>query len=598
VKINHSFCWLCILLFCQKPFAQTNQSIDSAREIASKQSKNAVEFIKTSFFIADCYMDLNQYDSAQHWLSTIHVLLPSNAVSVDSYLLLTRQSEVYYYNNLHQLGLQESRRSLAIAQALNDSVYLANSYNFLGLFYMNIDSVATAVDAFNSGLRFSQQTSNEPKHYGMSKPYHLHGNLAEAYYKLNQLDNAAKHYRLSLQKATTSPWPRAIALAQYGLGEVFFLKGQIDSAFLYYDLGAKLAQKSKHPDVVLLSYAGLANCFASAKKWKVAFERLDTCLNIIQQTPYINRYYLLNFLNRATEVYKKGNNTKGLIAAMQLKSNIEGEIISGNNSQVQAVLNAGIENEKRVLQLQIEEAERKRELANSRLLIALGGIALLGIVFLVYRYYLNQKLAVVKLRHKISQDLHDDIGASLSSLQIFGAIAEQSIHKDANKAVEMLHKISSQSRVIMENMGDIVWSMKNDHSTGTSIETKIKNFAAELLVNSNIDFKCSIASNADQLLTGITARRNLYLIAKEAMNNIVKYSKAKTVNLSLQVEQQQLVLAIMDDGMGFNPAAITRGNGLGNMQQRTRELNGGFEIAARVDGGTMIRATFPLEAIT
>ena len=71
--------------------------------------------------------------------------MPVKRPSLFNYFLITRQAEVFYYNNLQQLGLQESRKGLAMAEALNDSLLLADSYNFLGLFYMNIDSMATSI---------------------------------------------------------------------------------------------------------------------------------------------------------------------------------------------------------------------------------------------------------------------------------------------------------------------------------------------------------------------------------------------------------------------------------------------------------------------
>lgn len=568
--------------------------IDVAIERSGRQQRDEKAFIKTCFTIADEYMNMEQYDSAQLWLNKIHSLLPVKSISPDNYFLLTRQAEVYYYNNLQQLGLQESRRGLAMAEALNDSILLADSYNFLGLFYMNIDSAAVSVNYYKKGLQFSKQPPNPPNYISLSKPHHLHGNLAEAYYKLGKYDSALFHNYFSLKEAGDINWERGIAVAYTGLGDVYSALHQNDSALNNYIRGANTALHSKDIDVTLVCYGGMAKSHYELHNSVSVDESLDLGFSLLNDRPNINRFYALAFLNKAIDIYRKRDEPGGLVKAMELRSVIEKANIDGNNRQIQTILNAGMENEKRILSMQVAEAERKQELATTRLGLALIGFAFLGIGFLVYRYFQNQKMTISKIRQKISQDLHDDIGASLSSLQIYGAIAEQSVQTNPGKAIEMVNKMSFQSKEIMENMNDIVWSMKTGSSSNTSIEIKIKNYAAELLADSNIDFKYSIMPNADKVITGITARKNILLICKEAMNNIAKYSKAKNASLSLHTIEKDLVLEITDSGTGFNSQSVSSGNGLENMEQRTKELNGHFSIQSAEGNGTTIRAVFPL----
>ncbi len=571
-------------------------AIDSAI-LSTKSKQSEKDFIQTCFFIADNYMEVEQYDSAQIWLNKIHGLLPVKNNSLDNYFLLSRQAEVYYYNNLQQLGLQESRRSLAMAEALNDSLLLADSYNFLGLFYMNIDSSAASIPYYKRGLLFTKQPPFPSGYLSLSKPHHLHGNLAEAYYKLRMYDSSFYHFTLSFQKASAIYWSRGIAVAQYGLGEVLFATGKTDSALSHYTKGKITALQSNDIDVALVCYGGISKSYYHKKDEEGAIKNLQDGFAIFNQNPNINRFYALIFLNAAIDIYRRQNNTDGLVKALEIKSAVESANIDGNNRQIQTILNAGLSNEKRVLTMEVNDARQKQKLANTRLIMALIGFAFLGIGFLVYRYYQNQKMAISKIRQKISQDLHDDIGASLSSLQIYGAIAEQTVTKEPQKAIEMVQKISNQSKEIMENMNDIVWSMKNNSTSNTSIEIKIKNYAAGLLSDSNINFVYDIMPNADEEITGITARKNILLIAKEAMNNIAKYSKAKNAELHLHIQDKDLILLIKDDGIGFKRDLVKKGNGLENMQQRTIELNGKFNIQSDNDEGTMIRAVFSVHSI-
>lgn len=585
-------------IICINGFSQqtTLRQIDSAIQKAASQRADKKTFVKTCFYIADEYMNIEQYDSSQLWLNEIHQLLPLKNNSLDNYFLLTRQAEVYYYNNLQQLGLQESRRGLLMAEALKDSILLADSYNFLGLFYMNIDSAARSVAFYKKGLLYTKQPPNPPQYLSLSKPHHLHGNLGEAYLKLGQYDSALYHNYISLEKATEIKWDRGMAVGYASLGDVYMAIAKADSALTNYTKGVAVAIPALDLDVALICYSGMAQAHYQLNQAGEMRRSLDSGFSLLHTNPNINRFYALVFLNTAIDIYRRKSQSSDLVKAMELKLTIEKSNIDGNNKQIQTILNAGMENEKHILSLQVEEAERKQELANTRLMLAMIGITFLVIGFLVYRYFQNQKIAVSKIRQKISQDLHDDIGASLSSLQIYGTIAEQSLSSNPDKAIEMVNKISSQSKEIMENMNDIVWSMKSGGSSNTSFEIKIKNYASGLLADGNIAFTYDIMPNADAVITGITARKNILLIAKEAMNNIAKYSKAKMAGLSLYTENKDLIMIIEDDGIGFDAGAAV-GNGLENMEQRTKELSGIFFIETALGKGTKIKTVFPLQSI-
>lgn len=205
---------------------------------------------------------------------------------------------------------------------------------------------------------------------------------------------------------------------------------------------------------------------------------------------------------------------------------------------------------------------------------------------------------IMEIKQKISQDLHDDIGASLSSLQIYSTIAEQTFKQNPAKAVEMLEKISVQSKTLMENMGDIVWSMKANDNHTASLEAKIKNYSVELLEDMNIDFSFHIAPAAEMILQNATARKNILLIIKEALNNIAKYSKASKANLFIDVTGKQLELKITDNGVGFDTVKKKEtGNGLQHMQSRATELGGKLVIESVAGTGTSLAASFPLRSL-
>jgi signal transduction histidine kinase len=225
----------------------------------------------------------------------------------------------------------------------------------------------------------------------------------------------------------------------------------------------------------------------------------------------------------------------------------------------------------------------------------IGAFADIFIFSLAMAYKIKQlMLRVMEVRQKISRDLHDDIGASLSSLQIYGAIAEETFRQNPEKAVEMIQKISVQSRKVMDDMSDIVWSMKPGGDQAASLETRIKNFGAELLQDKSIQFTYSVAPEADLLIKELQHRRNLLLVIKEAMNNIAKYSQAAIARLKLSVSGNTILLEISDDGRGFDTTKVTKGNGLANMQARVLEMNGEFVLNSAPGKGASIHIKLPI----
>jgi signal transduction histidine kinase len=199
-------------------------------------------------------------------------------------------------------------------------------------------------------------------------------------------------------------------------------------------------------------------------------------------------------------------------------------------------------------------------------------------------------------RLRIANDLHDDIGASLSSLQIYSTIAEQNITANPSKTVEMVQRIAAQSKLLLENMSDIVWSMKTAIDS-TTLEAKIKNYGVELLTDRDINFHYQISKEAEAALQNIYARKNILLLIKEAMNNIAKYSSAKEARLLMEIRNDMLILEVIDSGAGFDSTKPSSGFGLKNMRHRVNELKGTINIKTAVGEGTVIEINIPVSAI-
>lgn len=212
-------------------------------------------------------------------------------------------------------------------------------------------------------------------------------------------------------------------------------------------------------------------------------------------------------------------------------------------------------------------------------------LALLQKVAAVCSERLVKLLAEEKLRNIIAQDLHDEMGSTLTSIHILSNLA---MKKDSGSEVVYLGKIKEYANLMMESMSDIVWAVNPQHDTVERLLLRMKEFSVELLEPAGITVFFEVGDLHDMPGLKSEERKFLYLIFKEALNNIVKYSKATTVSITLSRTQHSFIMSIADNGIGFNIEAVRAGNGLKNMQVRADAIGAAFTIRPIPGEGTTI----------
>ena len=195
------------------------------------------------------------------------------------------------------------------------------------------------------------------------------------------------------------------------------------------------------------------------------------------------------------------------------------------------------------------------------------------IIYSFFKYRDIQRDKVEKLRHAIARDLHDDMGSTLSHIRMMSE--RESMRKDANQSFKT---IADKTAEVMNNMTEIIWSINPKNDNLKNILGRIQEFAIDTLEPLGIEVNFEINTVPENIKMNLEERRHLFLIFKEAINNAAKYSKANNVNFTFHNEKNTMVIVFDDDGIGFDPMLITRGNGLKNMANRAKLLNGTFNI--------------------
>ena len=547
------------------------------------------KYILNAFNKADEYMNTDHYDSAQVWLNKIYLKVSYRKPSLFSYFLTTRQAEVYYYNNLHELGMQEALKGENIARVLNDSLLIADAYNFIGLFYLNGKKLKEAEKYFKQGLRFTKQPPYKKDYIEISKPHHIYGNLAETFEKMREPDSAIYYCRISLKKATEINSLRGIATGNLNLGSAFILKHQIDSAHKYFEQTRARAIKSEDFDVELTSYSGLADCASEKLNREEAFLQLDKGFVLLAKYPQLNDFYASMFLETAIKIYKKYNVEHLLIKTLELKSSIQTATYNRNNTQIQTLLLMGLKNEKTIFNLELEESKNKQSLANTRLYIAMLVLLLFVIAFIAYRYYALQRLRLANIRSKISQDLHDEVGATLSGIAMYSYITKTQLeNKDEQSVNQSLDIIKDNAGEMVAKLNDIVWAVNPIQDNLHALLERLKEFALQIATAKDIKLEFILPQELQLLKLSMEQRKNIYLICKEAINNAVKYSNASLLQVKIEAANKHIYITIADNGNGFTPSSVSKGNGLLNMASRAKEINATLTIDGQTCSGTKI----------
>ncbi len=230
----------------------------------------------------------------------------------------------------------------------------------------------------------------------------------------------------------------------------------------------------------------------------------------------------------------------------------------------------------------------------SMILIAAGGI------YAFYRYRLRQALKLQSIRNNIASDLHDEIGSTLSSISISSAVIRKKMNDDSTEASTLLSQISTNTDNMMEAMSDIVWAVNTKNDQFENVVNRMRAFAIEILEPEDILLNMNVSPKLDHIVLNMQQRKNLYLLFKEAINNIAKYAGCKNVWVDINIHSGKIMMKIKDDGKGFSQSlpgtgnmATLGGNGLNNMQKRAKELNGKIAIDSAIGQGTEVILEFP-----
>ncbi len=434
--------------------------------------------------------------------------------------------------------------------------------------------------------------------------------VGKAEYETQQYDSAIIHLRLAANLSHEVQYLIDEMGANLLLSRAFDKMNKPDSALFYFR-----------------NYSLLKDSVLSAQKQKNIIEvttRYETGkkeqeIIILQKESEANNYLLqLNtqqLQKQELESQQKSNqlilvskqNEINKLDAIQMTLSLDNE--KKDNEKNQAKLNS-LEKES-ALQTAIARNQKQRTNFAYGLIASILNFSGYG----YYRYRQNKKLSsqlshslaelkqaqtqLIKsekekesenIRVRISRDIHDEVGATLSGVALFSEIAKQRMqeHNEVDAKIYLDH-ISTNSKDMVEKMGDIVWTINPENDSMERIVARLKAYTVNLCGGKGIQVHFQVDDGIKNFFPGMPERKNIYLFCKEAINNAVKYSNGSNIFFSILKNSNRVELEIKDDGKGFDIDTIVKGNGLINMQARATELNTAFNVQSKPGMGTCIK---------
>ena len=536
--------------------------------------------------------------------------------------------------------------AIRLFEELNDKPSTINIYFNIGFLYGSRGDFSSSLKYHEAALKISEETANKS---GVAASY---GNIGEVYYcqglvepnpqQREQLFNKSlNNYFNCLDGFKKTDNEQSVTSSYNNIGEVYFELKDYSRAKQFFHDALALAEKIRSIEDIKKNHWCMARLDSVTGDYQQALvhykqymDYKDSSLSAANSKQVAQMKEQYESEKKDKEILQLTSDKQKLesekqIGALLLKAKQDSfSIIRAENDKVQLenekvkALNlynqnqiALLANEKKIQQLQIEkdkanyavqkaEADKKQEqvtVLNKEKSIQdldlkkqkqaknyfIAGLALFAILsFFVYRNYrTRQKLKMQTLRNKIASDLHDDVGSTLSSISIFSQMAQQ----QSKETIPMLETIGESSRKMLDAMADIVWTINPENDQFEKIILRMKSFAYELLGAKKIGFEFIADDDVANMKIPMDVRKNLYLIFKEATNNLVKYSAANKALFAIKEEKNNLTMTIQDNGKGFDVKKPSGGNGLKNMKKRAIEIGAKLLIESHPGNGTTIQ---------
>lgn len=555
---------------------------------------------------------------------------------------------MYYYDvGEFSTSLDFLFRSIKIFELLNDKTGIANQLGAIGNVYSDQKNFIKAIYYDSLALLKFQELGD------LDGSASNLGNIGNLYNDLNEPDIAIKYFKLAIDNYRQLNIESGIGRNLLNMSTAYNAKHNYKKSEELLKEAIAIFKNQNDQYALTYGYGNLGNCYLlnyihhrdldsnlllipgnPKVHLKFAIQYLELGIKMSKEINVLPS--IIVFSNQLSDAYNYSGDYINALKYYKLYATSKDSVFSIESKENIEKLTTAREVELKNKQIEINRLEvlKKR---NERIYFIFGIILLLLILVFIYRNFTNQKKSNITLsllnnkinetntalanknevlsstltelketqeqlietekqkenailRSRISQDIHDDISSGLTKISwLTEMVKAKSNESNTNIDYGLIDKINSASKETVSKLGEIIWSTNPDRDNLESLLAYIRNYVTKFLEDTDLQYTIDFPD--DLLKTSINPelRRNLFLVLKEALNNIIKYAKAKNITISLQLENQSYKLLVADDGIGIEQGIINGGgNGLINMRKRMAAIHGKVTIESTIQQGTSI----------
>ncbi len=549
------------------------------------------------------HMDAFHGDSALALINLALARVVPEEQPEELHYLRAYRAEVLYYEGLFNEAMRDLDEAERLALQLGDSTLIANAYNLKGLLHENIQDSREALPFLRKALAWFPAAP--AARYPVSELHHVHGNMGSYLATLGELDSAEAHVRISLELSQRAGARRAVAVARWALGNIALKRGRPMEALAAYDRSWMIANEEKDHDIGVDALVGRG--LALAKAGRVADARDALQRGRIYLNTHRSGIGLVtqrNFARQAAHAYEALSDLGEAMTLLDEWHRIDSTITTGNIRSALAIQAALIRADN---DLEVERLERERvaaELTGERrtrwLVLIASALIIVAItaIFLVnsarqrhkrrlaeletLRAQQERTIAELRVREQVGRDLHDDLGVGLSALKLRSEMALRKA--PSSDAAPLLREQAGAAEELITSMRHIIWTLQDDQGTLDDLVAYLVSYARTYLDPYGLRLDVRTDAEWPDRKLSTEQRRNLFLIVKEALHNVVKHAKATQVSLTIGW-RDGLIVRIADDGKGMNTPPRQHAHGLRNMRKRADHVGAGLHIGTNEQGG-------------
>ena len=520
---------------------------------------NRYDLAECQYYIGNIFSDLGDTSRAIAHMARYMELADSIGKAGQRIEALRSMAAALHRFGEHRKALEHLHRAHALAIAASDEVETGLTQLDKGSIHHDMGDHDMAMAAFQKAAIHLEKPRS------LMFLIHVHERMARILSEQERTLEALAMYHNMLDEARSQSSLSFIAKAQLGISNVLLHMGRIGEARTRAEEALNTA-----------TGAGILALRAEALTLLIALHRTSG-----------NHRSALTYSDSLLACKDSVEAVQGKEEAARIAARTEYEL---------ALAKGSLANEQAQARM---DAELARARAIRITLVVLMGALIAVSLLLVNRYRLKRRLQVEQLRTRLSRDLHDDIGSTLSSISILSNVVKKRAEASGDTdTVTSLNKISDRSQRLLRNMSDIVWSVDPKKDTLEELIARMREFAASVLEDKGIAYTLDLPVEVPAITLAAETKNNIYLIFKEAVNNVVKHAEAKNVTVRIAVEAGTLTLEVIDDGVGIGDRATMNGhggNGLSNMRERAKELKARLRSDPTASSGTTVRLDIALD---